>query len=285
MIRLVLSDVDDTILPLGERRVSDRLLAAIERVREAGVEFGLATGRDVYELETLFGGTSAFDTGILSNGKKIRVGGQDRRVALIDNAALQRLADRIAPDPGVFVCAYPRVSSIENPVSCIGVIDTQEERTRVEETGRRYLFQPTIANRVPDEELIAATIACRGTQERLDAYKEMGAQLCPEFDFVQPGPNWCDIVPRGLNKGTALPLLLDELALTADEVVFFGDAGNDLALLQGVSSSVAVANATPDASAAARYHIGRCEDDAVALALEQIAAAVPTGELPAFMRA
>ena len=52
----------------------------------------------------------------------------------------------------------------------------------------------------------------------------------------------------------------------------FGDAGNDLAMFEVVGHPVAVAGATPEAAAAARWHIGRCEDDAVAQAIEALAA-------------
>ena len=51
----------------------------------------------------------------------------------------------------------------------------------------------------------------------------------------------------------------------------FGDAGNDLSMLSHVPDSVAVANATPEAAAAARWHIGACADDAVADAVLALA--------------
>jgi hydroxymethylpyrimidine pyrophosphatase-like HAD family hydrolase len=47
-------------------------------------------------------------------------------------------------------------------------------------------------------------------------------------------------------------------------------------MFEAVPNSVAVANATDEAAAAARWHIGRCEDDAVALAIEALVA----GEWP-----
>ena len=56
----------------------------------------------------------------------------------------------------------------------------------------------------------------------------------------------------------------------------FGDAGNDLAMFDAVENAVAVANATPEAAVAARWHIGACADDAVAQIIEQVAA----GEWP-----
>lgn len=45
-------------------------------------------------------------------------------------------------------------------------------------------------------------------------------------------------------------------------------------MLEHVPNSVVVANATPEAKAAARYVIGSCEDGAVAEALELLAAGV-----------
>ena len=79
-------------------------------------------------------------------------------------------------------------------------------------------------------------------------------------------------------------MLMDELGITSDEVVMFGDADNDLAILQAVENSVVVAGATPAAKAAAKWHIGACEDEAVAEALEGIARAAREGGAPAFMR-
>lgn len=67
MIKLVLTDMDNTLIPFGAERVSPRAMDAIRELRAAGVEFGPATGRDTQELMRFFGGDdSAFQTGILS---------------------------------------------------------------------------------------------------------------------------------------------------------------------------------------------------------------------------
>lgn len=73
--------------------------------------------------------------------------------------------------------------------------------------------------------------------------------------------------------------------MSPDEVVVFGDSENDVEMLRSLPNSVAVANAAPEASRAARYHIGSCDEGAVVDALRDIAQAAPWGETPAFMRA
>ena len=85
-------------------------------------------------------------------------------------------------------------------------------------------------------------------------------------------------------------VLEQRLGITQDELCVFGDAPNDLAMFAHATHSCAVANATPEAQAAARWHVGASADDGVAIALEQIAeAARMTQEsghevLPSFMQ-
>lgn len=96
------------------------------------------------------------------------------------------------------------------------------------------------------------------------------------IDFDVPMAGYLNIMPAGWNKGTALQFLCDYVGIPVEEAVVFGDAGNDLTMFRVAGHPVAVGNATPEASAAARWHIGRCEDDAVAAAIEALAA----GEWP-----
>ncbi|HEX2675176.1 MAG TPA: HAD family hydrolase [Polyangiales bacterium] len=53
------------------------------------------------------------------------------------------------------------------------------------------------------------------------------------------------VLPPGVNKASGLRVALDELALSARDVVAVGDAENDHALLSACGFGVAVANAVP----------------------------------------
>ena len=280
MIKLALSDVDGTLVPFGHQHVSARTLEAIRTLQNAGVHFGLATGRDEPDLIRQFCGQSwPFDTGILSNGKKIMVDGTIACLTLLDNDAVARVASLTLEYPDSFVSVYPQNAVPSDRVYCIGA--TREQMAPwLTSVGANAV----IVDRVPDVQILGATIACNHSQRMMEELIARAVQECPELDFAQPFPQWCDVLPKGLNKGSALSILLEALGMTGDEAVFFGDAENDLALLGSIENSVAVANATPAAAAAARWHIGACEDDAVALALEQIAQAAQGGFVPAFMR-
>lgn len=280
MIKLVLSDVDGTIVPLGAGKVDGRTIDAIEDLQATGVRVGLATGRDVQELLNMFDGyDGALQTGILSNGQKLLVDGEIARLTLLDLDALERVARIVATYDETFMTLYPFETRPENPVYCINA--DPDHMARCE---KRYSFTAIPIDHVPRVEAIGSTIACDLPQSVLDEIKERAAEACPELDFVQPSEHWCDIIPKGLNKGTALPELLRALDITADEVVVFGDAENDVSILSAVENSVVVADAMPAAKAAARWQIGPCADLAVAQALHEIARVAGTDELPAFMR-
>ncbi|MDO4808251.1 MAG: HAD family hydrolase [Coriobacteriales bacterium] len=279
MIKLVLSDVDGTLIPLGKGKVSKYAMDAIAAVKEAGVEFGLATGRDVVELNGLFeGDTRAFETGILSNGKKIFVDGKLERLMLLNNEALKRALAVVREYPNTFMTAYPLNTNESNPIYCMGA-----PKEEVEAWGRTYSFSAIMASDVPDEEIIGSTIATNAPEQMLDEMCQRVLEACPEFDIAKPAARWWDILPKGVNKGTALQYLLDDLGIRADEAVMFGDADNDLAILRRLENAVTVAEATPAAFAASKYHIGRCEDEAVADALLDIAQASREGRMPRFM--
>ena len=281
MIKLVLTDMDNTLLPTGQEHVSYRTVTAIRDLIDAGVRFGPATGRDTFELERMFfGARDCYATGIVANGKRVYVDGELRWYALIDNGAVQRLVDAFADIPNVFVTtlAFDNPRGKE-PYRCIGARGGD-----MAWFAQNIGFVGELTDRVPDEPLIAATIACSGTQQQLDEIVALARTVAPEFDYAQPVAHWVDILPKGLNKGSALQILLRELGISSDEVVFFGDADNDLTLLNTVEESVTVANASPAAAAVAKWHIGASADEAVAQALEELTEAQRTGETPRFMR-
>ena len=278
MIKLVLSDMDNTLIPMGNARVGERTVAAIHELMDAGVRFGPATGRDYFELLRFFGmDDSCLQTGILSNGKRVRVDGTYVRTVLIPRDALVKIDEALRPEPGMFLVCYPEDTNLLNPAYGVGT--TAEELAVFE---KRTRFTGAVVDEVPDEPFIAATIACPGPPERMDRCRAIVSEAAPELRIVSPVPEWFDIMPQGVSKASGLEPLLEALGITLDEVAVFGDAENDLEILRMVSHSVAVANATDEVLETARYRVGPVSEEGVADALLEIAR---TGELDIGARA
>ena len=280
MIKLVLSDLDNTLLPFGQPRVSPRTIGAIHEVLGAGVLFGPATGRDTVEITRFFDGDeSCFMTGVFSNGKRVRARGAYVQTTLISHDALVRISDALDAEKGMFVVCYPDETDITNPAFCVRA--TREEVAPFE---KRSAFVGTLVDEVPDVPFIAATIACPGGPERMDRCRALVAEAAPDMRIVSPVPSWFDILPAGVSKGAGLDVLLDALGLRPDEVAVFGDAENDLEIMGKVPYAVAVANATDEVMRVARYRVGASADEGMADALLEVARAARAQELPAFLR-
>lgn len=281
MIKLILTDLDDTLIPAGAPRASDRALAAIHGLLEAGLHFGPVSGRVPSAMGWMFGGDRAcFATGAFCNGQMIYVDGKLVHEEYLETESLQRVADVLEEVEGAALAVY----DVDGDGSASLVT---RDVGRLE--GYPELFaevgHPTLPELDPQAAYVKANVHVAGDLARRTEVRDLLRERCLAFDFVFPSATapLVDIGPHGWDKGSAVTELARALGVTLDEVATFGDSENDLSMLGAVPNSVAVANASPEAKAHARWHIGPAACDAVAVALEDIASAARTGSLPAFM--
>ena len=65
------------------------------------------------------------------------------------------------------------------------------------------------------------------------------------IDIIESGFSFTEIVPKGVNKGSALELVTEMLEINHDAIIAFGDNENDIEMLQLAGTGVAMGNA-PD---------------------------------------
>jgi len=75
---------------------------------------------------------------------------------------------------------------------------------------------------------------------------------------------------RGVTKGSALTVLASELDIRPEDALAFGDMPSDISMLRWAGRSVVVANAHPEARAAAHEITSSNVDDGVAVYLERL---------------
>lgn len=262
-IRLIMSDIDSTILPAGQVCVSKRTVAAFHAARAAGMVIGPASGRGRQQIPPFFGGdASCCDTCIATNGLEVYHEGKKICERRPSRAALERLVEVLAEEPHAGLVAFDGAQ----PYVCSGSVDDLAAVMPGYAKASRPLgalpaFDVLKANVFAPRDMPATVELCDRLNREIDG-----------IDFDVPMAGYLNIMPAGWNKGAALGYLCEYLGIATDEAVVFGDAGNDLAMFRVAGHAVAVGNATPEASAAARWHIGRCEDDAVAAAIEELVA-------------
>ena len=67
-----------------------------------------------------------------------------------------------------------------------------------------------------------------------------------EADLIYSSLRDLDVLPRGINKGTAAKFLAEHWGIKSSRVIVCGDSGNDLSLFQNPFRGVVVANCLPE---------------------------------------
>ncbi|MDO4797145.1 MAG: HAD family hydrolase [Coriobacteriales bacterium] len=264
-IRLILSDIDGTILPYGSKVVSARTCAAFHAAQKAGIHVGPASGRGFSHIPASFGGdASCSATCLATNGMEVYLDGALLCRKLIPREATVRMAEFLRQEPGAGLLCF------ENgiPLMVEGTVDDLEQAFPI------YASQCRHADAVPDHDLDKVNIFIAGDLDATRRLMERLAHEIGEVDYNLPVAGFINTTPPGWSKASGIDVLCEALGITIEQVVVFGDAGNDVEMLEHVPNSVAVAGASAEAAAAARWHIGRCEDEAVAAAIEDLAAGV-----------
>ena len=283
MIRLVLSDMDNTLIWYGGNGVTGRTIDAIHACQAEGVVFGPATGRNLLEVAGFFRhDEQSYATGIMVNGQQVFLEGRLLQESMLDRTVLLRLLETLRGRRGVALITYDSDGTADW-VGCsreeLGPI-LAEAAQRGDRACQELPAYPVVK---------CGIIANLAHAEELALQSELRAAF-PEFDFHNTTRTWFDVVPHGLSKADGIGVLARALDIGRDEICVFGDAENDLAMFAQVTHSCAVANANPEVAAAARWHIGAAAEEGVAIALEQIAEAARETRrqgvevLPAFMR-
>ena len=266
MIKLVLTDIDGTILPKGQKVVSENMRAAIRAAQDAGITVGVATGRAVSGvLPTFEGDTACVQTALATNGMQVYLHGELIHEEYLNHDELVRIVEVVREIPGAgFICfGGPQVNEV---YLVAGTVDD------LMPVFPSYASKAQPADAVPDFAIVKANVFINSDMAATQDLIALLREKVPGIGFNLPMAGFLNVVPLGYSKATGIDYLCESLGISLDEVMVFGDGGNDLEMIEHVPNSVAVAHAAPEILDAARYHIGPCTDEPVADVLRALAA-------------
>lgn len=264
-IKLILSDIDGTLLPFGQKRLSPRVFEAFHAALDAGIHIGPASGRALSGVLPVFeGDTACTRTASTTNGMEVYLDGELIHRELIPPAAIETIY--------AYVKTHPRMGLI-----CFEEGEPHLLLGDVEILAPLFPAYAAHAKRratLPDWPVTKVNIFVDDADEKATLTHQINnelAALIPEVDFVVPMPGFINVLSKNWGKGSAIDLLCERLGISLDEVVVFGDAENDLQMIEHVPNSVAVANAVERVRAAACWQIGSVDEDAVPNAILALA--------------
>jgi Cof subfamily protein (haloacid dehalogenase superfamily) len=284
VIKLVLTDLDDTLICHGLPRATDHAIEGVRAMIAEGLHFGPVSGRIPNDMGWMFDNHGeCYATGAYCNGQMIYVDGELVREEQIAADELNRLAEWLTrTDRGILTMFDVHRGDIHTAGYFVTPDDAHAERMLGSfGAAKRYI------HKLDGTAYTKANIHVTGDRAYQTETRDLLREEFAAMDFVFPSTTapLIDVSPHGWSKGSAVAALAEALGITLDEVATFGDSENDLSMIEAVPNSVAVANASDQIKQVARWHIGDSADDAVADALFDIAAAAKSGSMPSFMQA
>ena len=107
-------------------------------------------------------------------------------------------------------------------------------------------------------------------EELARVQKQIAAFLPEDLTVVQTAAFYLEVIPKVINKGQGIRDICKVLGIEPAEVISFGDAANDIPMLEAAGMGVAMGNAQEAVKAAADMVTLSNNDDGIAAALEQL---------------
>lgn len=275
--KLLVLDVDGTLLN-NEKQISKRTLSALLKVQHMGIRIVLASGRPTSGLIPLANALELGNFGgfILSyNGCQ---------VIKADNGEVM-FERRINPEQ----IPYLEKKSRKNNFSIFTYHDDYILTDNASDPHIRREAELNNLKIVEEEEFsIAIDFApCKCVLVSDDEEALRGLEnhwkrrLDGVLDVFPSEPYFLEVVPCGVDKANTLALLMEQLGVTREEVIAFGDGVADVTMLQLASKSVAMGHAPDSVKVCADYVTASNEEDGVAQAVEKlILSEVHASEIP-----
>lgn len=220
-IRLIVSDVDGTLLQDGSKPLDRHLFDLIRRIQKLGVRFVVASGRQYPNLQRLFAPLSEEITFAPENGAVMLYKGELlRKVTIEREIALEMIAD-IQKDERCQVVASGTMTTY------IHKKDRKAALHMLFYYGNTVTVVDDFAA-IPEEFVkIAALTPIELTHQITGEFRTRWAG---RFPVMVAGDEWMDFGHTG--KGEAIRFLMDEMGLNPSQVMVFGDNFNDEGMMR-----------------------------------------------------
>lgn len=266
VVRLVLSDVDGTLLT-SDKRLTDATVRAVRRLRDADIHFAVTSGRPprglamLVEPLALTTPLAGFNGGLIVDASMTTL-----RELLIDDVLVTPIIDTMR-DHGLSVWVYQGVDWF--------VLDRRG--AHVERESRACHFSPTQVTSlttvrgeivkvvgVSDEPILIE----RARTDVLDVTGHAVSATSSQSYYL-------DVTHPDANKGRVVDFLAQTYDIEKTAIAVIGDMENDLLMFDRAGVRIAMGNASDQVKSRADYVSTSNDDSGVAHAIENFVLAAP----------
>lgn len=265
--KLLLTDVDGTLVDSARHMPRENALAIRRAVEEKGVKFGISSGRINDGFRYFFDEIGVpEDILIAFSGCRITVGGEVIFNATIDPETCRRLhREALAEKVEHYIYAgeswyinkySPWLDYETRVVGVDGKIMNLEKLLDLIEEGKadpvnKMLFMSHDWDKIKWFE---------------DKYR---AEIPDEVGVFRSEPQFLEVMPVGINKGTALRTICEKLSIPIENSMAIGDYFNDQSMIEAAGLGVVMGNAPEELKLVGDYVTGTNDEAGVAEAINR----------------
>lgn len=250
MIKIVFFDIDGTLIPKGTKDIPANTLQALEKLQATGVKVFIATGRSLNALMTLGVNQFNFDGYLTLNG------------ALCYDAHLEKMFGLPFTDGETEVLA----KIFETKKIAFEIVGEFARYANYDSQLQKDIYSSLKINLPSIQkykgEKIYQICACLDSKQ-----KELLSNFLDESLVSEWAENAIDIFPSNGGKQNAIKRIMEIYDLSVEETMAFGDAENDMKMLEVVGTGVAMGNASDELKKIAKYVTTDVDDDGIGNAL------------------
>ena len=251
MIKAIFFDIDGTLVSFKTHEISKTTLEALYALREKGVKLFIASGRHLLIMDNLSG--FPFDGYVCMNGSLVFDRGKVIYSHPLDQADAASVID--LAETGQIPCVLFSEKNV--------AMNCRTERT--EQLFRMIrLPEPEYASLMPYKSGPVSQFTIFLDQEREDA---LLAPALKHSVTTRWHPEFTDIVPENISKAEGISRVIAGYGIGREEVMAFGDGGNDVEMIEYAGIGVAMGNALPDVRKHADYVTSTVDEDGIVAAL------------------
>lgn len=259
-IKAIAFDLDGTLLT-SDKRITPQTVQVITRLKEQGLLCLIATGRSVRSSEQYLEQLAIDSPLICYNGSCVH--------------DLQRNEDlfhhTIDVESSRLIIALSQKYSLtfQGYLEHGTLFPLQDRRMDFLEPHselRRHWAQETF----PSEYRFTKVIYVGELAVMREVKREIEAQIADKVRVVFSAPEFMEVLPASVSKGSALAYVTEMYGITAQETLAFGDADNDQEMLLWAAHGVAMANAPLSLQSSAGRTLYSNDEEGVAHHLKEL---------------
>jgi Cof subfamily protein (haloacid dehalogenase superfamily) len=259
-IELVLADVDGTLVT-PEKELTDRAIAAVRRLKEAGIAFAVTSGRPPRGMAMLVGPLELeLPLAAFNGGLYVRPDMSVIEEHSIDADLVPQVIELLGKR-GLDVWLYRGADWL---VRDAGAPHIRKEADTVR-------FEPTVVDSF--DGIADGVVKIVGIGDDLDAVARAEAAAREKFgDHVSAArsqPYYLDVTHPEANKGAVVRYLSRVYDVPESRITTLGDQPNDVLMFAHSGLSIAMGNAERDVQRAARRVTASNSEEGFALAIER----------------